>query len=325
MSLAIRGITYRVDDIPAERAERDLRVIKHGLHCDTVVLDGADLDRLLAAAGSALEADLDVWVQPNLADRSHAEVLAHLARAAAGAQRLRAEHPGRVTLVVGCEFSLRLRGMLPGPHELVRLQVLRRWRRFFDRRITRGLDRLLGQAVAVARAAFDGPLTYAAGFWEDVDWSAFDVAGVNLYRFGDDPAAYERLLRDVVAGAGRPLVVTEFGCGAFAGAERRGPNSFLAVNWFTNPPRVRKGHVRDESVQARYLAELIGLFDAEGVHGCFVFTYAMPDFPHDAEARRDLDLAGFGVVKVRPGDPHWEPKDAFHAVARAYEPTGSVP
>jgi hypothetical protein len=128
-----------------------------------------------------------------------------------------------------------------------------------------------------------------------------------MYRFGDDPAGYERRLCALVAEAGKPVVVTEFGCSAHVGADRRGPGSFLVVNWFAQPPRIRDGHVRDEGVQAAYLAELIDLYADADVHGCFVFTFAMPDFPHHPDPRNDLDMAGFGVVKAQP-DGRCEPK-----------------
>jgi hypothetical protein len=63
------------------------------------------------------------------------------------------------------------------------------------------------------------------------------------------------------------------------------------------------------------------------VHGCFVFTFVMPDFPHHPDPRHDLDMAGFGVVKALP-DGRWEPKQAFAEVARRYaranRPPGSL-
>ena len=62
--------------------------------------------------------------------------------------------------------------------------------------------------------------------------------------------------------------------------DERGAGSFQIVDWFADPPRIRGEHPRHEAVRARYLTELIDLYDAEGVHGCFVFTFAMPDFPH---------------------------------------------
>lgn len=317
--LAVRGISYTVDEIPLESIRDDLRVIREELRCTTVMLIGTDPQQLADGARHALDVGLDVYVRPYLADARRPRLRAHLAGVAAAAEELRRRYPGRVTLLVGSEFSLTSRGMVPGRWVFLRLQVILRWRRFFDRRITRRLNALLTDLLATARREFTGPVTYAAAFWEQVDWSGFDVAGINLYRLGDDPAGYERRLRALVRETGKPLVVTEFGCGAHVGADRRGPGSFLIVDWFARPPLVRGGHVRDEGVQAAYLAELIDLYVDAGVHGCFVFTFVMPDFPHDPVPRRDLDMAGFGVVKALPdGPPRWEPKQAYGEVARRY-------
>ncbi|WP_432943208.1 hypothetical protein ACQPXM_40070 [Kribbella sp. CA-253562] len=123
----------------------------------------------------------------------------------------------------------------------------------------------------------------------------------------------------MTAASSKPVVITEFGCGSFVGADRRGPGSFLIVNWFASPPRIKEGFRRDEATQAAYLGELIDLYDAAGVHGCFVYTYAMADFPHWSDPLVDLDMAGFGVVKIPAHDPtRREPKQAFAAVARKY-------
>ncbi len=317
--LAVRGISYLIDEIPHESVRADLMVIREDLHCTAVMLIGTDPQGLADAAGHALDVGLDVYVRPYLADARPPRPSAHLAGVAAAAEETRRRYPGRVTLLVGSELSLTSRGMVPGRWVFMRLQVILRWRRFFDRRITRRLNALLADLLAVARREFAGPVTYAAAFWEQVDWSAFDVAGVNLYRLGDDPAGYERRLRALVAEAGKPVVVTEFGCGAHVGADRRGPGSFLIVNWLAHPPRIRDGHVRDEEVQAAYLDELIDLYADVGVHGCFVFTFAMPDFPHHPDPRHDLDMAGFGVVKALPDGPRrWAPKQAFDEVAGRY-------
>ncbi len=322
MSLAVRGISYVTGEAGDAELLRDLRAIREDLNCTAVMLIGTDTGAQLRAARAALEEGLDVYVRPYLADRPRAELLAHLAETAAGAEELRSRYPGRVTLLVGSEFSLTQRGMLPGPGVFVRLQFLLRWRRLFDRRITRKLRRLLADALATARRSFHGPVTYAAGYWEQVDWSDFDLVGVNLYRFGDDPAAYEQGLDALLRRAdeaGKPVVVTEFGCGAFRGAERRGPGSFRIVRWFAEPPRIKPGHERDERTQAAYLGELIGLHATRNVHGCFVYTFAMRDFPHHEDPYLDLDMAGFGVVKVPHDDlSRWEPKEAYAEVARRY-------
>ncbi|WP_127937926.1 hypothetical protein [Nonomuraea polychroma] len=324
MALEVKGISYAIEDAPTDVVRRNLRVIAEELHCTAVMLIGTETESHIAAARHALEAGLDVYIRPYLADRPRSAQLAHLAATAAAAEELRAGHPGRVTLLVGSEFSLTAPGMIPGPRVVVRLQVLvrPRLRQLFDRRITRRLNDLLDDALSTARRCFHGPVSYAAGGWEKVDWSGFDFIGVNLYRFGTDPATYEKRLRALLDGADKPVVITEFGCGAHIGADQRGPGSFRIVQWFAEEPHVKDGHVRDEHTQAAYLGELIDLYTAHGVHGCFVFTFAMPDFPHHPDPRHDLDMAGFGVVKVPAADIWtWEPKEAFHEVARRYTST----
>ncbi|MEV6284348.1 hypothetical protein [Kribbella sp. NPDC051770] len=318
MGLQPRGISYVPASTP-DVVRGDLRAIAEELHCDTVMLIESDPERHRAAAEYALQLGLDVWIRPSVEDRPHRELLERLAGTAAMAEELRQRYPGRVTLLVGNEFSLTTPGMLPGPRVFVRVQVLVRWRRFFDRRITRKLGVLLKAALAIARESFHGPVSYAAGYWEQVDWSGFDVVGVNFYRFGTDAAAYEKQLRELVDRSDKPVVITEFGCGSFVGADRRGPGSFLIVNWFATPPRVREGYQRDEATQAAYLGELIDLYDASGVQGCFVFTYAMQDFPHWSDPVFDLDMAGFGVVKIPVNEPdRRQPKESFAVVARKY-------
>lgn len=358
----VAGISYAVDDADHEIAwdadgvRRDLLAIRDRLHCTAVLLFGCSVERLEEAGEIALGLGLDVWLQPRLQNRCRRETVAHLVQGAAAAERLRAAHsgveravaaerqgvagsgrpversdadrPGRVTLVLGCEHSLFARGLIPGPHVLVRLRLLRfAERRRLRARIARRLDRLLADAVTAVRPVFGGPVTYGAGYWEPVDWSRFDVAGVNLYRFAANADGYEERLRALVRDAGRPVAITEFGCCPHRGADRSGPAGFMAVDWLRSRPQVRDGVVRDEGVQAAYLAELIDLYAAEDVHAAFAFTFAMPSFAHRPDdPRHDLDTAGFGVVKVTPDDPHaWEPKQAFAAVAERYGARGRGP
>ena len=325
--MRVRGVSYTTGVAPDECVRRDLLAIRGELHCNTVMLIGTDIGRLEGAAKTALDVGLDVYIRPYLADEPHYAILDHLAGTAEMAERLRSLHPDRVTLLLGSEFSFTSRGMIPGRWLLLRLQILVRpcLRRLFDRRITRRLHRFLRRALSTARANFRGPVTYASGYWENVDWAGFDLIGVNLYRLGDDPAGYERRLRALVRDAAKPVVVTEFGCGAFLGADRRGPGSFRAVNWLSDPPTIKKGYTRDEGVQARYLSDLIELYADAGVHGCFVYTFMSPGFPHSSEAKHDLDMAGFGLVKAEPNQPtNWAPKQAFHTVARCFTIDGTV-
>lgn len=117
-------------------------------------------------------------------------MLQHLDTVAEAAEALRRDHPGRVTLLVGSEFSHTVPGIVPGPRSFLRLQLIIWYHRLLRRRIDRRLHKLLTHAAAVARHRFCGPITYAAAGWEDVDWSLFDLVGVSLYRSARNQATY---------------------------------------------------------------------------------------------------------------------------------------
>jgi hypothetical protein len=307
-----------VDEVPAETARADLDVIRSRLHCTAVILIGTDIPRMVAAGRHALEIGLDPWLEPHPINMSHKKMLLSIEATAAAVEELRAEYPGRVTLIVGCEYSVHLNAGLPGGTEMIRMMMIR-WRHYFRGRINRNVNKLLAKAVETARLHFRGPITYASASWEEVDWSAFDFAGVNLYRTANNSEVLADRLREQVRSVGKPLVITEFGCGAHIGGAQRGPGSFKIVRWFGRHPRLKKGTVRSERVQGAYVCDLIDLWNRNGVHGCFVYTFALRDYPHFEDPRRDLDMASFGVVKVDPDDiTRWEPKEAFHEIARLY-------
>jgi hypothetical protein len=318
-------VSYLIEGVPDDELRRDLAAIRDELHCTAVMVTGAEVEHLDRAAHAVVDAGLDVWIRPHLPDRPVAEVLAQLADVASAAERLRAGHPDRVTLLVGSEFSHTAPGIVPGGWSYLRLRIILRARRLLRARITRRLDELLTRAHGVAAGTFHGPIGYSAAGWEEVDWRRFDLVGVSLYRSGTDHGDYARRVTDLVGSHDKPVVVTEFGCGAYAGADRRGAGSFRIVNWFADPPVVRDGHPRDESVQAHYLADLIDLYAAAGVAGCFAFTFAMRAFPRSDDPRQDLDRAGFGLVAVAEDGAPWVAKEAFHAVAQRYRALCTAP
>jgi hypothetical protein len=100
------------------------------------------------------------------------------------------------------------------------------------------------------------------------------------------------------------------------------------------PLRLTGEYVRDEAGQARYLNELLEIFDAEGVDSAFAFLFALCNLPHrpDGDPRDDLDLASPSIVRMlegRHGDTYpdmaWEPKAAFTAVAECYRDRSTGP
>lgn len=320
MGMRTRGVSYMSGVHEPDEVARIMRTIRHDLSCTSVMVVDSDVDSLVEAAAIALAEGLDVVVRPHPGNVRARALLDHLRTAAVAAEGLRASAPGKVSLIVGNELSMTTPGIVPGLGELSRLMVILRARSLLRRRISRRVNQLLVRAAEVARGHFGGPIGYCAAMWEEVDHGPFDFVGVNLYRTGTDAAGYRRRVADLVASAGKPVVITEFGCGAQVGGDVRGPGSFLVVNWLVDPPRIKGGVERDESVQAAYLAELVDVYDDVGVDGCFAFTFCMADFPHRPEdPAHDLDLAGFGLVAVPPDDvANWRPKEAFHALARAY-------
>ncbi|HEX6418900.1 MAG TPA: hypothetical protein VFZ77_10405 [Acidimicrobiales bacterium] len=336
-SLTFRGINYDTGtsyvpgwhsrpDWSDDVVRADLATIRDELHCNAVSVFGSDVDRLAVAASAAAGTGLHVWVQPRLVDARPAALLAHLAAVAEMAERLRTAG-APVRLNVGCELSIFASGIIPGSGYERRARRLGwAWPAlpWFDRR----LDRLLRRACAVARERFGGEVTYGAGSWETVDWRLFDAVGLNHYRDARNRRSYVATLQRAHQHA-KPVLVTEFGCCSYRGADRRGAAGDAIVDW-RDPaePTIRGSHRRDEAVQARYITELLDCFDAAGVHGAFVFEFSEPAYPRAADARHDLDMASFGVVAVhRDETPHGVvhrtvPKAAFHEIARRYGGAG---
>lgn len=313
--------TWTSETFARDEMRRELAVIKDDLHCTAVQVFGSDPRRLADAATFAAERGLDVWLQPRLPEGTGAETLDLLAEVAAAAERLRGDG-ATVVFNVGCEASVFTAGLIPGGSFEDRIVGL----------VTAGdrlgtyLQRLnvfLRQSRAAARSAFRGPLIYSAGPWEwdGVDWSDFDLVGLDHYRDASNAATYVDVLRDARR-HGKPVVVAEFGCCTFEGAEDRGGNGYDIVDWEAEPPRLKGEFVRSEQTQADEIADLLGIFQAEGVHAAFLFTF-LEDSAYSPEPRHDLDMSSFGIVKVflpDAGHPpgYWEPKLAFHELARLY-------
>lgn len=303
-------------------------MIAEDLHCIAVTVFGDDLGRLEEAARMALDRGLFVWVQPRLVDGRQDEIVSRLGRAAAFCERLRADHPDRVGLNVGCELTVFARGIIPGRTFGVRLIGLT-WGFFLTPLFDRRLNRLLGRLIETARARFRGPLTYGSGTWESVDWAPFDMIGVDYYFDISTRADYRGGLRALRAW-GKPVLVTEFGCCSYRGAREQGGSGADILDWRDlENRRVKPGYERDERVQADAIEELIDIYETEDVYGAFVCMFIEGDCRFSPEPDRDEDKASFGIVRppalesgLSPDDGHWEPKAAFHTIARRFGDAG---
>lgn len=328
------GVNWRPDYSPA-LVRRELEIIKTGLQCTAVKVRGRDIGRVMAAAEDALGLGLEVWLSPELWNRSPDVTLRYIAAAAAAAGKLNARWPGRVVFSVGTELTLFMRDIIVGRTYGRRVRELRE-------QLTTGgynvpLNAFLARAARAVRGVFDGPLTYSALPFERVDWQLFDLIGTNRYWWEAAKNRYLPALESLL-GTGKPVVIGEFGFVTRADADQVG--SFVPVN--IDPlsgvlhllpltrrhvrPRVRTVHERSEELQAHCLLRQLELLESAGVDGGFVYTFTAPLMPHDNDPRHDLDADSFSLVKPRPGhqrgtayaDMAWDPKAAFRAVASYY-------
>jgi hypothetical protein len=329
-SLVYKGINYDVGTnfgsmytaqarVNTAQLDFDFHAITTRLHCNAIHLYGTDVVRLRECASIARRHELKVWIQPRLIDATPEATLAHLAETAAMAEGLRLTG-GPITLDLGCELTVFMSGIIPGDSFADRINALPGSFNSFPR-FNQELNRHLGEAVKIARARFNGPLTYSAAPWETVEWSDFDIIGLDHYLMDYNRDTYVDTLRAYRHYA-KPIVITEFGCCSYEGAAEKGPAGYDIIDWSGPRPTLTGDHRRNEQVQADYLRKLLRIFKEERVDGYFVYTFSNPDQLHDADPRFDLDRAGFGIVKVLRGEANgrleWEPKGAFHAVAQEY-------
>lgn len=324
-----RGINYDTGFDPGgwssrerfdpEVVRREMRVIADDLHCTAVRVSGGDPDRLAVAGRYAAEAGLEVWLAPFPCELTPEQTMPVFEACAEHAENLR-RGGAKVVLVTGCELSLFGAGFLPGDDTHARIAAIMAGDPATRAAFAGALERLnvfLGEAAGRVRERFGGPVTYASGPWEPVDWSHFDLVSVDAYRDDENAGAFRADLRRHFA-HGKPVVASEFGCCTYRGAGGRGGTGWMIVERGGETDRIDGEYVRDEAEQVTYFRELFQIFEEEGVDAAFWFTFAGYRLPHRSDPRADLDLASYGVVRMAEDGVSWEPKLVFHALAETY-------
>lgn len=297
------------------QVRRELEIIKEDLHCNAVRIQGLDLERLVTASEAALSLGLEVWFSPEMWDRSQGETIEYVARAAQRAENVRKRWPGSLVFSVGSELTLFSQGMVEGESVFDRISRPSFWRDMMAGKHNGPLNAYLSDLNDAARRAFRGPLTYFSVPLETVDWKPFDFVGVDHYRDARIKDAYGRMVSKYNS-YGKPVIIGEFGCCTFRGAEVLGGNGFMIAfgmmegllgpdhkipKMFTDmahiPPRVDGHYIRDEGLQANELADQLGILEGAGVEGAFVFTFVSPNSPYREDPVYDSDMASFSLVK----------------------------
>jgi hypothetical protein len=258
------GISSR-EQFDAGIVRREMQVIADDLHCTAVRISGGDPARLSVAGELAAAAGLEVWFAPFPCELAAADLASLFAECAERAEHLR-RSGAAVVLVCGCELSLFGAGFLPGGTVYERIAGLQAGGEQLHSAFAALPGKLNGFLAATAedaRGRFGGPLSYASGMWEPVDWTPFDVVGVDAYRDAENAGRFRLELRQRLR-HGKPLAITEFGCCGYAGAADRGGLGWAILDTSAEPPVLDGDYVRDEHEQVTYLRELTGIFEAEG-------------------------------------------------------------
>lgn len=322
-----------------DTARRELGIIKNDLHCSAVRICGFDLDRLETAGAEALSQGLEVWLSPEMWDRSQGETTDYIATAAERAEGLRRRWPGRLVFSVGSELSLFSQGMIEGKNVFDRMSRPSIWRDVMAGKHNGPLGAYLSHLVDAARGSFEGPLTYFSLPFEAVDWKQLDFVGVDHYRDARARDSYGPTIGRYTA-SGKPVIVGEFGCCTFRGADLLGANGFVIsfgmmeellgpsqklpkvfLDMAHVPPRVDGHYIRDEALQAHELDDQLGVLDRAGVEGAFVQTFVVPNSPDRPDPRYDSDMANFSLVKSFP-DAETEEEFRRQRVSQAKEMLG---
>jgi hypothetical protein len=328
------GQPYSVEPFDPALAAHDIRAIAKDMHANAIRIEGEEIDRLVAASRSAHAEGLTIFFNPWKMNVPVTELADYYAQAAHAAEELRKEGAD-IIFVAGCEATLFNLGILDGSTVIERVTGLAALFQDMQSEKTAALlkeksamlnDALRG-IVAGVRKAFNGQVTYSAGMWEMVDWSLFDIVGLDHYRAGETSEEYVAALDRYRVG--KPIIVMEVGSCAYEGAGVLGAGGFMRLQG-TNPDGTgifTDGIVptRSEREQADYAAEQLGLLETAGVEGVFIFVFSFPAFRH-REGARDLDMMSFSLVKTYPDDhpkgqrmPPWEPKEAFHRIADVFQ------
>lgn len=326
------GKPLSVDPFNPSLAAHDINIIASELHANAIRIEGEEIDRLVIASRIAHGAGLTIFFNPWKMNVPITELEDYFAQAARAAEALR-EEGADIVFVAGCEMSLFNEGIFEGATLMERMPSLvgLAQRKPEDAKAwlsekSKMLNVALGGIVKVTRDQFGGPITYSAGMWEQVDWSIFDIVGIDHYRANETAEHYVEILDGYRIG--KPLVVMEFGCCAYEGAGLLGAGGFMRLHG-VGPDGTgiyADGIVptRSEREQSDYVAEQFGLLAGADVAGVFVYVFSFPTFPYGENAR-DLDMMSFSLVKTYPKGhplseqmPPWEPKEAFRRISGIY-------
>ena len=335
----VMGSNWRPDYDP-QTVKRELEIIKNDLHCNAVGISGRDIGRVVVTAEAALSQGLEAWLHPaDWNDKPPEPTLAYITEAARAAQPLHERYPGKVVFSIGSEFTFFMQGIVPGKTFIQRIKTAFSADGDYIKsgKHNKPLNDFLIKANEAARSEFAGPVLYRSLSFEEVDWSNFDIIGVDHYWGEKIKDRYIDMVKPLFT-YGKPVINTGFGFNTTTApvtgmASTLGDTPYLAQFLHQQPiigrfirPKLKVVNERSEATQAKRLVDNLTLLDKAGFNGAFIDTFIFSLNPYSDIPKYDLDRANSSLVKYfedgRHGttypDMRWEPKEAFRAVARYY-------
>jgi len=333
VGLNFTGDNLSIENFDPKLVELEMRTIARDLHANAIRIEGEVIERLVLASRMAHEQGLAVLFNPWKMNADAAELKPYYIEAAKEAEKLRRDGVD-ITFVAGCEYTIFQRGILPGATLAERLAGLGA---LFGEGPEKAHEKMRPHSVQInqflsdfnagIREEFKGPVTYAALAFEQIDWTPFDIVGVDHYRGAETAEEYVRQFHSYRV-PNKPLYCMEVGSCAYEGAAKLGGGGFMILEGVDpdGSGRFRDGVTpkRNETEQADYIETQVKLLANNDADGIFIYVFAFPLYPH-GEGNKDLDMVSFSLVKTFPKDdprsrqmPPWAPKEAFHRLADLY-------
>lgn len=337
VGLNFGGKNLSVEYFRPEQVAYDMSIIKHVLNCNTVRIEGEDLNRLSIATREASKQGLKVLFNPWKMESDSATTVDYMRRASQVAEQLRKEGTDMI-FVTGCEYTLFNCGVFPGDtfeERMAWLYEIGAKPNTIEiiQEKSKILNQILHSMSSQVRLNFHGKIVYSSGAWESVDWDNFDYIGVDYYHNNESDEQYVEGFSRYTS-MGKPVIVMEMGCCAYQGAAERGGSGFAIFKGVDSEGKGiyegGKAPVRDESVQADYISKNIELLEKAGASGVLVYVFSYPIYPY-SESGIDYDMVSYALVKSFPSIdarskqiPSWEPKMAFYRVGEIFSKFSDV-
>jgi hypothetical protein len=298
VGLNFTGTGFLVEPFDPELVQHDMRAIATELQANAVRIEGEEIGRLIIAAKAAHDNKLAVYFNPWKMNGTLEETKEYLVEGARAAEQLRVVDGVDLVLVLGCEYTIFSRGCFPGATFNDRVTWLgERLAENKDATMadppqaildkSKELNSILRLLVATARAEFGGLFSYSAGSWERVDWSLFDVIGIDYYRRGEPEEEYVEGLERYRLG--KPLVVMEVGSCAYEGAAARGDGGFVLLKGVrADGSGIFQDDIvpkRSEKEQADYVETQLGLLQTKDCRLFLSLPSHSPRYVQAKEAR----------------------------------------